>query len=472
MSDPTPAAGGSNTTLPAASPSPGRGRRSWPGPSGGGEGPARMRVARRRRAALLGAAGALPAALVARAGIVAAGGDGGTGRPGRPGATTGAAGLKRIDPGALQAQVAATARELLVPGALVLLRTPQGQVTVAYGTTQLGTTRPPRADTRFRIASVTKTMTAAVILQLAQEGKLRLGDPVSKYVPGVPNGDGITLAQLLEMRSGLYSYTDAPELAAGIDDDPARVWTPPELLAMAFARPPMFAPGAEYYYGNTNYVLLGLIIEQADGRPLATAFAERLFAPLGLTDTLLPPATSNAIPEPYSHGYLYGSSAHVLVGTPPYTPETAAAARAGTLRPTDYTGINHSWAHAAGGVVSTAADLATWMEALVGGRVLDAEYQRVWQDSAQIIDPGNPYSWYGYGIDQLRWGPNTVALHGGQTPGYNSEAAHDPTNAMTLIVWTNLTKSPDERFTAMELTLDVLDQIYAVPPRPAPAAAS
>jgi D-alanyl-D-alanine carboxypeptidase len=76
-----------------------------------------------------------------------------------------------------------TAKELLVPGAVLLLRTPQGEFTVTYGTTQLGTTSPPRADTHFRIASNTKSMTAAVIVQLAQEGKLSLDDPVSKYVP-------------------------------------------------------------------------------------------------------------------------------------------------------------------------------------------------------------------------------------------------------------------------------------------------
>ena len=106
----------------------------------------------------------------------------------------------------------------------------------------MGAQRPPRADTHFRIASVTKTMTAAVILQLAQEGKLQLDDPVSKYVAEVPNGDNITLAELLEMRSGLYSFTDAPELTASMDDDPTRVWTPQELLAIAFAQPPCSRP--------------------------------------------------------------------------------------------------------------------------------------------------------------------------------------------------------------------------------------
>lgn len=109
-----------------------------------------------------------------------------------------------------------TAHNLLIPGAVVLLRTPQGEFLATYGTTLLGTSSPPGTDTYFRIASNTKTMTAAVIMQLAQESKLSLGDVVSKYVPGVPNGDNITLAELLDMRSGLYNFSNAPEILASM----------------------------------------------------------------------------------------------------------------------------------------------------------------------------------------------------------------------------------------------------------------
>jgi len=126
--------------------------------------------------------------------------------------------------------------------------------------------------------------------------------------------------------------------------------------------------------------------------------------------------------------------------------------------------VNHSFASAPGGVISTAGDLATWMKALGSGQVFNAEYQRLWQDSAQLIDPSNSYNWYGYGIDQLRWGPNTIDLHGGQTPGYNTEAAYDPANDMTLVVWGNLTLSLDNQFTAQALMVKVLDQIYALSP--------
>jgi len=169
----------------------------------------------------------------------------------------------------------------------------------------------------------------------------------------VPNGDNITIDELLKMRSGLYNYTDVPELAAAVDRDPTKVWTTEELLAIAFAHPPNFPPDAAYEYNNTNYTLLGLIAEKVDGKPMARAMQDRLFGPLGMHDTLLPPRTSNTIPDPYSHGYLYGSSLFVLTDKP-YPPDIQAAARAGTLVPTDYTNLNPSFAYFPGGVISTA----------------------------------------------------------------------------------------------------------------------
>ena len=382
----------------------------------------------------------------------------------QPGSSAGSSALKPIDRSALQAMVDTTTRELQVPGAMVLLRTPQGDFTVSSGTTQLGTTTPPRADTHFRIASNTKSMTAAVIVQLAQEGKLRLDDPISQYVPSVPNGDNITINELLTMRSGLYNYTDAPELAAIVDRDPTKAWTSDELLAIAFAYPPTFPPGTAYEYCNTNYALLGLIAERVDGRPLAQAMQDRLFRPLGMHDTLLPARTADTIPAPYSHGYLYGSSSFVLTDTP-YPPDMQAAARAGTLRPTDYTDLNHSWAYAAGGVISTASDLAIWIEALVTGRVLDAAYQRRWLDSLQAKDPSMPDGQqYGYGMERLRWGPNAVYFHGGETIGFNSHMGYDPNSQVTFVTWTNLPLSVEGEWASMALVLKIWDLIYVVSP--------
>src|SRR6266550_3036438 len=181
------------------------------------------------------------------------------------GTSASATNLQPFDPVALRDTVSATAKELMLPGTMVLLRTPQGEFVFGYGATELGGTISPRTDTHFRVASNTKTMTAAVIVLLAQEGKLRFDDPVSKYVSGVPDGDNITISELLKMRSGLYNYTSAPELAESLDHDPTRAWTPEELLVIAFKRPPLFAPGTEYDYCNTNYALLGLIVEKLEG---------------------------------------------------------------------------------------------------------------------------------------------------------------------------------------------------------------
>jgi D-alanyl-D-alanine carboxypeptidase len=372
--------------------------------------------------------------------------------------------LKPFDPVALQGVVEATAKKLLLPGAMVLMRTPQGDLAFGYGATELGGTTPPLADTHFRAASNTKTMTAAVIVLLVQEGKLRFDDPVSKYVEGVPNGDNITISELLKMRSGLYNYTSAPELGESLDHDPTRAWTPQELLALAFKRPSIFAPGKEYDYCNTNYVLLGLIAEKLEGAPLAKIFQDRLYGPLGMKHTLLPANTSNTIPETYSHGYLYGSSSYALVDAP-YPADLQDAAEEGTLKPNDDTGQNPSYAFAAGGAISTADDLAIWMRALVGGNLFDANYQRQWLDSLEPQDPSKPLGQkYGYGISQITFGPNSMYFHGGEMPGYNSFMGYDPVNDVTLIIWTSLTISLDGQPTANTIMLKMLDEIYTVSP--------
>ncbi len=160
---------------------------------------------------------------------------------------------------------------------------------------------------------------------------------------------------------------------------------------------------------------VGIEEDHVSDKPLAQAMYDRLFEPLRLQHTALPASAVNTLPDPYSHGYLYGSASVAMVGTPPYSPQVQAAARAGTLLSKDYTGLNHSFAAAAGGVISAANDLATWIQVLVGGRVLDATYQRRWLDSPQPEDPNKPDGQqYGYGIAKLHWGPNTMYFHGGR----------------------------------------------------------
>ena len=248
-----------------------------------------------------------------------------------PATAAGSSALKRIDPKALQGAVEATARELLVPGAEVLLRTPQGDFQMSYGTTQIGRATLPRADTHFRIASNTKTMTAAVIIQMAQEGKLELGNPVSKYVPGVPDGEHITLAELLEMRSGLYNYLRCPELAASTDA------IRPGLDAAGIAGDRLRAP-AQLPAGD------GLRVQQHElraARPRRGARRWQAAGPgdAGSTVRAAGPEADGAPRQQREHdsrtlsrmATLYGSSSVAFTGTPPSAPALQAAARAGTL---------------------------------------------------------------------------------------------------------------------------------------------
>jgi D-alanyl-D-alanine carboxypeptidase len=384
---------------------------------------------------------------------------------------TGSSVVKKIDPAALRATVDATAKELMIPGAVVEVRTPQGDFTAAVGTTQRGAEVPPGGDTHFRIASITKTMTSAVIVLLAQEGKLQFSDPVSKYVANVPNGENITVAELLKMRSGLYGYTNDPGFAATLDANPAKVWTPQEVLTIAFQHPPEFPPGTAYDYSNTNYALLGLIVEKVDGKPLDQAFQDRLFGPLGLKQTTLPATVDTSIPDPYSHGYMYGGSTYALVDST-YPPDLQAAARAGTLQPIDYTNQNSSYAWAAGGAISTADDLAAWIRALVDGHVFNADFQRQWLDSPQPADPAEPAApQYGYGIERQSFSPNaTMHFHFGEMPGFNCFSGYDRGNEVTLVICSNLTVALDGRQTANTLLVKVIDQIYSLPPQAPPSA--
>ena len=381
--------------------------------------------------------------------------------------------LKPIDSAAFQAVVAAAAKKLLCSRGDGGLRTPQGTYDAAVGTTMLGAQTPPAADTHFRIASNTKTMTAALIVLLAQDGKLKFSDPVSNYVPNVPNGENITIAELLKMRSGLFNYTADPDVFG-------RLWMPTRRRSGHRRRcwtshsgtRRSSPPDASYEYNNTNYALLGLIAEKVGGRPLAQQFQDRLFGPLGLEQTSLPAADDNSIPAPYAHGYMYGGTLYAMVDEQ-YPADMQAAARAGTLQPVDYTNQNSSYATAAGGAISTADNLATWMRGLVSGKVFNVDYQQQWLTSLQAEDPDQPEGQkYGYGISYQRFGPNaSMYYHGGELPGFNSFMGYDPDNDVALVIWTNLTLSPDGKTTAQAMLPTLLDEIYAglsLAPAPAP----
>jgi D-alanyl-D-alanine carboxypeptidase len=180
-----------------------------------------------------------------------------------------------------------------------------------------------------------------------------------------------------------------------------------------------------------------------------------------MKSTLLLASKSSAIPEPYSHGYLYGSSSYTLADAP-YPADLIAAARAGTLKPNDDTDQNPSYAFAAGGAISTADDLAIWMRALVGGRFsMPTTSTNGSRAPNRKIQANLTARSMGMGYRRLALG---VYFHGGEMPGYNSFMGYDPVNDVTLVIWTSLTVSLDGQPTANTLMLQMLDQIYVVSP--------
>lgn len=368
--------------------------------------------------------------------------------------------LVDLDSAALDTLVEDTASQFHEIGMVVLIKTPEGDYVNTWGATELGGTEPPTLDTKVRVGSNTKTWTGTAILQMIQEGKLAIDDPVSKYRPDVPNGDNITIGQLLDMRSGLYNYTQTLELNTALDLDTQKVWNPEELVALGLSNPPYSAPGTEYHYSNTNTVLLGLIAEQLDGKPIAQIFQDRFFGPLGLSGTSFPANTDTSIPAPYSNGYSYSGNVETLgEGKESLSPEKLAAIEAGTVQPRITTNDNPSWTWSAGQGISTADDVATWVQALVGGDLLDEKTQQLRMDSVTETDgPGS--SGYGYGIAQM--GP--LYGHIGEQPGYNTFMGYDPVNDVTLVVWGNLAPTADGMSPASVLARELVPYIYAGSP--------
>jgi D-alanyl-D-alanine carboxypeptidase len=255
------------------------------------------------------------------------------------------------------------------PGALVVVRDGGTTRAEARGLADRARALPMRADARFRAGSVTKTFVATLVLDLVEDGMLRLDDPVAQWLPGlVPRGNEITVRQLLRHTSGLADYVDDPRVHRAR----ARRWRPEELVAIATAQAPAGGPGERFAYASTNYVVLGLVAERAGDAPLASLLARRLFAPLRLRHTGYVPG---AIPVGSIHGYRAPSHQGVVTGEPVEAGTTAW------------------WAGAAGAIVSTAADIQRFFAALLGGRVIGPALLR----EMQTLVPAGPNQ-YGLGI--------------------------------------------------------------------------
>ena len=359
-------------------------------------------------------------------------------------------------------------QENVIPGAVVLISAPgQGEWTGTFGTRTWGTEEPLQEGDHFRIGSNTKTLTSTVILQLAQEGKLSLDDPIDAYIPGVPNGDKITIKNLSEMRSGLYSYSFDTAVNNTLDQQPQKIWTPQELIDIAFSHPVNSGPGEEFNYSNTNIILLGMVIEKLTGMTASQAFQERIFTPLGLQDTSLPLPPDSAIPNPHPQGYSFGSNTSTI-DTYALSAEDEKRALAGTLLPNNETMANPSWAWTAGGAISTVQDMKTYVEALVGGGLLDPQMQKTRMDSIQAINPAMPTSGYGLGLAKF----DKLYGHDGQIPGFMTFMGHDPDSGLTIVIATNLATVPGGEGSALAILKGLIPIFYpnaVIPGDPAAA---
>ncbi|WP_269504986.1 serine hydrolase domain-containing protein [Burkholderia sp. IMCC1007] len=352
-------------------------------------------------------------------------------------------------------QINALLAQTMTPGAVVYVQSPHGNWLASFGTAVRGTNTPIPTNAHFRIGSVTKTWTGTVILQLVQEGKLKLTDHVSQYVANVPNGDSITIEQLLTMRSGLYNYSTSLAFNQTLDAQPDKVWTTGELLSIAENQPVYFAPGADFRYSNTNTVLLGLIIEQLTGMSAADAIRTRLFAPLGLTETSLPPQDNTALPAPAPHGYQWGTNTETI-DSDALSPARQAAAANGTLQPTDVTTVNTSWAWTAGSGISTATELGAYVQRMVGGGYLNADLQAQRLASCTSTDPSDPAA-ASYCMGLAKFG--TFYGHTGEIPGFNTFAGYDPLTQTTIVTWTNTAAAPDGHAPANQIARIIMGEL-------------
>jgi D-alanyl-D-alanine carboxypeptidase len=347
-----------------------------------------------------------------------------------------------------------------VPGTVVLIDSPtKGDWSATFGTAEIGKQVPMKMSDLFRIGSNTKTMTSTVILQLVEEGKLKLKDPIAKFVPGVPNGKKITIRELAEMRSGLYSYSFDPGFNKTLDSRPKKAWKPSELLKIAFSHKPNFAPGAEYEYSNTNIVLLGVVIEKLTGQTATKAFQERIFGPLKMMHSSLPLPGQWRIPGPHAQGYQFGTN-EATIDSYAVPKAEQAAALDGTLLPINYTDASPSWAWTAGGAISTPRELATYAKALGTGKgLLSPRMQKVRMDSLRPVVPGDK-SGVEYGIGLAQFAPGIVG-HDGQVPGFSSFMAYDVDTDTTIILAANLSASPvTGENAAVELAKVIIATLY------------
>ncbi|MGW3622421.1 serine hydrolase domain-containing protein [Streptomyces sp. NPDC000880] len=299
-------------------------------------------------------------------------------------------------------------REAGVPGVIVGLSAPgKGSYVRAFGVADKATGAPMEPGLYMRIGSETKTFTVTALLELVDQGKVGLDDPIAKYIDGVPNGDRITLRDLAGMRSGLFNYSEDEGFFKALTSNPRRPFTPQELLDYAFKHPVQFQPGEKFEYCNTNLILLGLVVEKAGGMPLHEFIEQNVVKPAGLRHTIFP--TGAEFPSPHAHGY---------------TNQTASG------KVEDATDWNPSWGWAAGAMISNLPDMRSWARTLATGTLLSPETQAQRLKTGPTTIPG---AGYGLGIFNVQgW-----IGHNGSLPGYESLTVYLPESKATMVVLLN-----------------------------------
>jgi D-alanyl-D-alanine carboxypeptidase len=287
----------------------------------------------------------------------------------------------------------------------------------ASGTGERGGNHPVAADAQFRVASITKMFVATVVLQLVEERRLRLDAQVAAYVPGYALGRGVTVRQLLNHTSGIPDYTRTEHFHEGLLADRNREWNADEMLALVAGIRRDFAPGTDYLYSNTGYILLGRIIETITGSTWAAEVRRRVLDPLQLGHTYI--AGAEPVPGGVLPGYIDadmdGEVENVETGRPWPSLETSEGP--------------------AGSIVSTAGDLAAFGDALFRGRLLRPTTLK------QMVAEGPHHprnSNYGLGVEITR--PDyrmTVWGHGGFTLGFKSALWYVPRHDLVIVVLAN-----------------------------------
>lgn len=290
-------------------------------------------------------------------------------------------------------------------------------VVLERGFSNLEGSIPVSAGDHFRIASITKTFTTTRVLQLAEEGRLSLSDPIGQYVSGLVNSSA-TLRQLGDMTAGFFSYTNDPVFLSELQSHPQRVWSASELVSLANTHGPVFAPGSSWDYSNTNTLLLQMVVEQVTGNSLAQEFQNAFFSPLSMNRTSFP--STRDLPEPFVNGYFTD-------------PSTGSKMETTTL-------FDPSIAAGAGAIISTLEDVRAWTEAIGRGDLLSPESQA----ERLVMNPaGEGYDAYGFGIARI----GDWIGHDGVYPlGYQTAAFYDPLADQTVVILSNTTWDDDYHF--------------------------